>query len=169
MTTLGLWIYLVIWLVRLAFENASDSKWVRVLIMTWLYMQGLHRVLHMSEYGSIWLSNNWVCLNVLISLNMPENTWMNCFDYARVYKMSHLRNLTWFWAFLTDLSKAFDCLFHELMPTALVSFIIIYLTGNKELRLIMISVHEKWFYLECLKVLCLGPHYPISVLVICFL
>ena len=119
--------------------------------------------LNMAQYDSVTTEN------VLISLNMPENTWMNCFDYARVYKMSHLRNLTWFWAFLTDLSKAFDCLFHELMPTALVSFIIIYLTGNKELRLIMISVHEKWFYLECLKVLCLGPHYPISVLVICFL
>ena len=33
---------------------------------------------------------------------------------------------------------------------------IIYLTGNKELRLIMISVYGKGFYLKYLKILCLG-------------
>ena len=39
------------------FEDALGSKYVRVLNMVQLYMQGLHRVPNMSEYGSVWLNN----------------------------------------------------------------------------------------------------------------
>ena len=40
-----------------AFEDASGSKYDRVLNMVRFYMQGLRRVLNMSEYGSIRLNN----------------------------------------------------------------------------------------------------------------
>ena len=69
-----------------------------------------------------------------------------------------------FLAHLTDICKEFDCLYHELIIAKLnaygfsfpaLLFMIIYLTGNKELLLIMISLHGKKFYLEYLKVLCL--------------
>ena len=33
------------------FEDASGSKFARVLNMARLYKEGLHRVLNMSEYG----------------------------------------------------------------------------------------------------------------------
>ena len=55
--------------------------------MVRLYMQGLRRVLDVSDYGSIRLNNAWICLNMpecpsicldmteycQMSLNMPEN------------------------------------------------------------------------------------------------
>ena len=68
-----------------------------------------------------------------------------------------------FVAHLMDLCKAFDCLSHELIIAKLnaygfsflaVLFMIIYLTGNKELILIMISLDGKKLYFEYLKVLC---------------
>ena len=49
LTVPRLWICPVILHVRQVFENASDSKCVRVLNMTRLYMQRLHRVLNLSE------------------------------------------------------------------------------------------------------------------------
>ena len=36
---------------RQAFEDTLDSKHGRVLHMARLYMQGIHRVLNLSEYG----------------------------------------------------------------------------------------------------------------------
>ena len=60
-----------------AFEDASGSKYVWVLNMAWLCMERLHRVLNMSEYGSICLNKASImpqyisiCFNVL---NMPEH------------------------------------------------------------------------------------------------
>ena len=41
-----------------ALNNASGSKGAKVLNMTRLYMPGLHRVLNMSEYGSVYLNNS---------------------------------------------------------------------------------------------------------------
>ena len=82
-----------------------------------------------------------------------------------------------FGALLTDLSKEFDCFFHELIIAKLnaygfsfpaLKFIHYYLSNrnyylsNKELRLIMISLHEKRFYLEYFKVPRLGLYYSIS-------
>ena len=61
-----------------------------------------------------------------------------------------------FGSFLTDLSKPFDCLLLILVFQHQSLFMIIFLTDNRELRLIVISVHERRFYLEYLKVLCLG-------------
>ena len=71
--------------------------------MARLYMQGLYRVLNISKYGSICLNNGWKCFNMpycpsicltiveycWMSLNMPENAWINCFNYARVLNMRH--------------------------------------------------------------------------------
>ena len=58
----------------------SGSKCAGVLNMAQLYMQGLHRVLSMSEYGSICFSNMWVCFNVSqyywTLLNIAECPWM---------------------------------------------------------------------------------------------
>ena len=45
-----------------AFEDASGSKCAKVLNIACLYMQGLQRVLYMSEYISI-------------HLNVPQYTW----------------------------------------------------------------------------------------------
>ena len=74
-----------------------------------------------------------------------------------------------FGALLTDLFKVFDVIAHELIiaklnanGSSLPALKLIHLTSNKELRLIMISVHGKRFYLEYLKVLCLSLHYSIS-------
>ena len=72
--------------VRQAFEDASGCKCAMVLNKTRYYMQGLHRVLCMSElaqnasiipeYASICLCPS-ICLNMTeycwISLKMPEN------------------------------------------------------------------------------------------------
>ena len=55
--------------------------------MAWSYMQGLHKVANMYDYGSICLNNAWICLNMpeyplkclnmaeyfLMFLNVPEN------------------------------------------------------------------------------------------------
>ena len=52
----------------------------------------------MSDYGSIHLNNSWICLIMpyrpsiclnmtdycWMSLNMPENAWISCSDYAKV-------------------------------------------------------------------------------------
>ena len=81
-----LWICLIILHVLQDFENALGSKCARVLNMAWLYMQELHRLLDMSEYGSICLNNASVCFNIAeyswMPLNIPENAWINCSDYA---------------------------------------------------------------------------------------
>ena len=50
-----------------AFEDALSSKCARVPNMARLYMQGLHKVLHISEYGShasVIHEDVSVCLNV---------------------------------------------------------------------------------------------------------
>ena len=60
----GLWICLIILHVRQAFEDASGSKYARILNMAHLYMQELHIVLNMSECGSISFNNAWRCLNM---------------------------------------------------------------------------------------------------------
>ena len=86
---LGLWICLIILLVRQAFEDALGSKYPSVLNMALLYMQGLLRVLNISKYSWImpewyaWIMPEyaWICL---MSLNMPENACINCSDYARI-------------------------------------------------------------------------------------
>ena len=90
-----LWICMIILHIWQAFKDASGSKYLRVLNMARFYMQGLRRVLNMSEYRSIHLNNA-----TLISLSMPENgwillnvpeysrnAWINCSDYARVLSM----------------------------------------------------------------------------------
>ena len=76
-----------------AFVDASGSKRARVLNMSRLYIQGLHRT---SEYGPIYLNNAWICLKnawichltflitahyCWMSLNMLENAWINCLWY----------------------------------------------------------------------------------------
>ena len=82
-----LWICLVILNVQQALEDAFVSKCIRVLNMAQFYIQGLRRVLNMTEYGSICLNNAWICLK------MPA--WLNCCDYARVLNIPHhLRYLT---------------------------------------------------------------------------
>ena len=46
------------------FGDASGSKYVRVVNMARLYMQGLHIVLNMCEYGSIIPQYASISLNV---------------------------------------------------------------------------------------------------------
>ena len=55
-------------------ENTLGSKGARVLNMAWLYMQGLYRVVNMSQYA-------WICLNIL---NKPDHywIWLNVPEYA---------------------------------------------------------------------------------------
>ena len=67
-----LWICMIILHVQQDFEDDSGSKYARILNMAELYMQGLRRVLSMSEFGSIHLNNACIC----ISLNLPENDWI---------------------------------------------------------------------------------------------
>ena len=69
--------------------------------MARLYMQGLHRFRNVSGYGSIRLNDAWTFLNMVLcpsiyrnmaaycwmSLNMSENTLINCSDYSRVLNM----------------------------------------------------------------------------------
>ena len=50
-------IYQIILYVRQTFEDALVSKYATVMNMAWLYMQGLYRVVNMSEYSSIYRSN----------------------------------------------------------------------------------------------------------------
>ena len=42
---------------RQDFEDVSSSKYARILNVTRLYMQGLHSVLNIPEYGSICHNN----------------------------------------------------------------------------------------------------------------
>ena len=88
----GLWIYLIILRVPQAFEDAWGSKCARVLNMMRLYMQGLHRILNITEYASMYQHLNLPryalkTLNVAEyfwkSLKMPGNVWINCSEYAR--------------------------------------------------------------------------------------
>ena len=76
----GLWICLIILNVRQAFEDALSSEYARVRNIARLYMQGLHRVRKMSEYGSIYLNNARICLNVpkygWTCLNIAECPWI---------------------------------------------------------------------------------------------
>ena len=53
--------------------DASGSKCAKVLNMARLYMQGLCKVLNMSEYGSIVLNNASICLSV----SQFAWTWLN--------------------------------------------------------------------------------------------
>ena len=79
--------------VRQTFEDAFGSKCARVLNMAWLHKQRLHRI--MSEHGSIGLNIAEYCW---MSLNMPDNAWINFSDYARVFNVPHhLRYLAGFW------------------------------------------------------------------------
>ena len=68
----GLWICLVILHVWQAFEDATGSKYGRVLTMAQLYKQGLHRVLDMFENTSVCLNN--ACI-ASICLNAPQYAW----------------------------------------------------------------------------------------------
>ena len=52
----GLWICLVILHVQQAFEDASGSKYTRILNKARLYKQEF-RILNMSEYGTLFLNN----------------------------------------------------------------------------------------------------------------
>ena len=70
LTMPGLWGYLVILHFRQAFEDASGFKCLRVLNMARLCMQGLHIILNMSEYGSIYIKNV-MSQYILMSLSMP--------------------------------------------------------------------------------------------------
>ena len=80
LTMSGLWICLIILHVSQAFEDAQGLKYVRFFNMALLYMQALHKVLSMSEHGSICM-NVSLCLN---ALNMPEHNWivLNVLQYA---------------------------------------------------------------------------------------
>ena len=95
LTMPGLWICLVTLHIRQAFEDASGSTCVRVLNMARLYMQGLHRVLIKSEYGSICPNNVSVCLNslkmVLINI-VPYETMIFFVDcYVLILSRIHFR------------------------------------------------------------------------------
>ena len=113
-------ICLIILRVRQAFEDVWGSKCTRVLNMARLYMQGLHRVLTVNEYGSICLINTWIYLNVpkclwtyWILLNVPEYAWIclnklfwlcQCPRYAsssqifdKVFNMPQTLNVPGFW------------------------------------------------------------------------
>ena len=78
---LELWICLIILHVWQTYEDVSGSKCVRVLNIAKLYMQRLHRVLNMSEYASVCLSNAWIWLSILrcpsICPNMTEYCWVS--------------------------------------------------------------------------------------------
>ena len=119
----GLWIFLIILHVWQAFEEASDSKCARVLNMEWLCIQGLHKVLTMSEYGSICLNNAWMSQYTSMSLDMHKHDWilLNVPEYAwkflnklywlckgsqyasssemfdKVFNVPQALNMTWFW------------------------------------------------------------------------
>ena len=58
--------------VRQAFEDACGSKKARVLNMARLCMQGLRRVLNMSDYGSICFKNAWYAS---VNLNVLQYAW----------------------------------------------------------------------------------------------
>ena len=73
----ALWVCLVILHVWQAFEDALGSECVRSLNMTRLYMQGLHRVLHMSEHTSKYA---WICLNV----RQYAWTWLDITEYPLI-------------------------------------------------------------------------------------
>ena len=62
--------------VRQTFEDASGCKCAMVLNKTRYYMQGLHRVLCMSELAQNASIILQVCLNMPLSLNMPEHDWI---------------------------------------------------------------------------------------------
>ena len=110
LTMLGLWICLIILHVREDFEDASGSKWAAVLNMGRLFMQGLYRVLNMSEYGLTCLNNEntsgmntpyipqyaWPWLNIAgcpWDIRISPN---KLFRHARVLNMPHLIYLTGF-------------------------------------------------------------------------
>ena len=108
----GLWICLIITHVRYAFEDASGSKCVRVLNMARLEFWSC---LKLAQYATIMPEYTLICLNVpqyarahlnidlnkaeysWMSLNISENPWINCSNYAGVLYMPHfLRYLTVF-------------------------------------------------------------------------
>ena len=64
LTILWLWICQIILHVQQAFEDTLGSKCARAQNIAWLYMQGLHRVLNMSKFASMYLNNAWIPLNM---------------------------------------------------------------------------------------------------------
>ena len=76
-----------------------------------------------------------------------------------------------FGALLTDPSKAFNSHSHELIISKLsasgfsfsaLRLIIVYQTGNKELKLLMFKAHGRRLYSEYLKGQCLDLHHSTS-------
>ena len=59
----------------ISFDRLLKTSWVVNVpgFWTWLIMQGFHRVLNMSEYGSICLNNAWICLHI----SQYAWTWLN--------------------------------------------------------------------------------------------
>ena len=98
---------------------------LNILQNFWINYSGYVSVLNMADTCSTvfedvsGLTEFWICLNMAqyvpiapeyasicmiiakycwMSLNMSENVWINCFDYARVLNMSHRpRYLAGFW------------------------------------------------------------------------
>ena len=72
-----LWIHLIILHIQQAFEDASGCKYAKVLNMTRLYIQGLHKVLNMCENSTICLNNAWIASEyVLMYLNLSKHGWI---------------------------------------------------------------------------------------------
>ena len=95
LTMLELWIFPITLHVCQAFEDTLNPKCAWVLKMTWLCIQGLHRVLNMSEYGSICLNNAWMSQYASVSLNMHEHGWI--FLNIPQYAWKCLNKLFWLW------------------------------------------------------------------------
>ena len=111
-----LWICLIILHFRQAFEFASGSKYARVLNIARMYIQGLQRVLDMSEYdsyASIISEYASICLNVhqyaWTWLNIVACPWISwklqwlyqssqsCLNVDRVLNMPEELNIPGFW------------------------------------------------------------------------
>ena len=104
------WLCMIILHFWQAFDDNFGSKWARVWNMAHL---------NISDYGSIiCLNNAWICLNMPLmffnmpeycwmSLNMPENTWINCSGYAILRKSI---DSNWFKNVLLELFSRQLCL-----------------------------------------------------------
>ena len=89
-----LWIRLIILHIRQAFEDASCCKYARVLNMTRLYIQGLHKVLNMSKNSTICLNNAWIASEyVLMCLNLSKHGWILL--NVPKYTWKYLNKLSW--------------------------------------------------------------------------
>ena len=70
----------------------SSYKFGRPLKMSLILNKpGWRRIPNMFDYGSIRLNNAWIFLKITehcwMSLNMPENARINCYDYTMVLSM----------------------------------------------------------------------------------